>query len=157
MMFEVTNDANGKSTHCGVLEFSAPEGTIYLPLWLLKSLGLRSGGFVTLRNVTLRLGAMVKLQPQSVDFLEITDPRAVLEHSLRNFSALTRGDMIQIWYCEQVHELAILEVKPENGRHAISIVETDLQVDFAPPVGYVEPTYQRQEKTIVRPKRQAPS
>lgn len=141
LMFSVENEADSSkhTTHCGVLEFSAPEGTIYLPLWVMKSIGVRSGGFVTLRNVTLPLGTFVKLQPQSVAFLDITDPRAVLEHSFRAFSALTRGDMIQIGYNEQIYELLIMEIKPASARHAISIVETDLQVDFAPPVGYVEP------------------
>lgn len=148
-MFAIENDANGKVTHCGVLEFSAAEGTIYLPLWVMKSIGVRSGDFVTLRNVTLQLGTFVKLQPQSVAFLDITDPRAVLEHSFRAFSALTRGDIIQISYNDQVYEFAILEVMPESAKRAICIVETDLQVDFAPPVGYVEPTPQpRAEKSI---------
>lgn len=142
LMFSVENEAGTSQhlTHCGVLEFSAPEGTIYLPLWVMKTLKLRSGDFVTLRNVTLNLGKFVKLQPQSVAFLDITDPRAVLEYSFRTFSALTRGDMIQIAYNDQIFELLIMEIKPENAKHAISIVETDLQVDFAPPVGYVEPT-----------------
>lgn len=142
LMFSVDNEAGTAQhvTHCGVLEFSAPEGTIYLPVWVMKTINVRSGDFVTLRNVTLNLGKFVKLQPQSVAFLDITDPRAVLEHSFRAFSALTRGDMIQIAYNDQVFELLIMEIKPENGKHAISIVETDLQVDFAAPVGYVEPT-----------------
>lgn len=151
-MFSVENEANGHRTHVGVLEFSAPEGTIYLPLWVMKTIGVASGDFVNLRNVTLRLGTFVKLQPQSVDFLDITDPRAVLEHSLRMFSALTRADMIQILYNEQIYEFLVMETQPESGQHAISIVETDLQVDFAPPVGYVEPTPQpRVEKSIVLP------
>jgi ubiquitin fusion degradation protein 1 len=141
LMFSVENEADSSqhATHCGVLEFSAPEGTVYLPLWVMKSIGVRSGDFVTLRNVTLPLGTFVKLQPQSVAFLDITDPRAVLEHSFRAFSALTRGDMIQIGYNEQIYELLIMEIKPASAKHAISIVETDLQVDFAAPVGYVEP------------------
>jgi len=149
LMFAVENEVNEKVTHCGVLEFSAPEGTVYLPHWVMKSLGVSQGDFVTLRNVTLRLGTFVKLQPQSVAFLDITDPRAVLEHSFRSFSALTVGDMIQISYNDQVYELAIREAKPENTMRAISIVETDLQVDFDPPVGYVEPVVKRpQEKSI---------
>lgn len=150
-MFEVENEANSKVTHVGVLEFSAPEGTIYLPPWLMATIGVASGDFVTLRTVTLHIGSFVKLQPQSVAFLDITDPRAVLEHSLRAYSALTRGDIIQIFYNEQIFEFLIMETKPENSKHAISIVETDLQVDFAPPVGYVEPSPPpKQEKSIVR-------
>ncbi len=147
-MFEVENEDTCQVTHCGVLEFSAPEGTIYLPLWVMKTIGIRSGDIVTLRNVTLRLGSFVKLQPQCVAFLDITDPRAVLEHSFRSFSALTKDDLIQINYNDTIYELMVKEVKPENTRHAISIVETDLQVDFDAPVGYVEPNYQKQEKSL---------
>ncbi|EEP79290.1 hypothetical protein UREG_04136 [Uncinocarpus reesii 1704] len=35
--------------------------------------------------------------------------------------------------------MAVLETKPENPEKAISVLETDLEVDFAPPVGYEEP------------------
>ncbi|CAN0485718.1 unnamed protein product, partial [Discosporangium mesarthrocarpum] len=43
----------------------------------------------------------VKFQPQSVDFLEISNPRAVLETTLRHFSCLTEGDHICIPYNNQ--------------------------------------------------------
>lgn len=117
----------------------------------MKTIGVQSGELVNITNVTLRLGTFTKLEPQSVAFLEITDPRAVLEHSLRTFSALTRDDIIQINYCDRIYELKVVEVKPSSSHHAISIVETDLQVDFAPPVGYVESSLQpKMEKSIVR-------
>ena len=36
--------------------------------------------------------------------------------------------------------MAVLETRPATGeRGGISVLETDLEVDFAPPVGYVEP------------------
>lgn len=34
MLFELVNQAQGRHTHAGVLEFIAPEGRIYLPLWV---------------------------------------------------------------------------------------------------------------------------
>lgn len=35
MMFRVTSERNRqRSTFCGVLEFSAPEGVVYLPPWV---------------------------------------------------------------------------------------------------------------------------
>lgn len=34
MMFEVRNSQAGLATHCGVLEFSAEDGTCILPLWV---------------------------------------------------------------------------------------------------------------------------
>lgn len=37
MLFEVTNEAaGGRKTHCGVLEFVAPEGKIFLPHWMMQ-------------------------------------------------------------------------------------------------------------------------
>lgn len=35
MLFEVSNPSSGKISHCGVLEFIADEGLIYLPYWVL--------------------------------------------------------------------------------------------------------------------------
>ncbi|KAI3648674.1 hypothetical protein MP228_006528 [Amoeboaphelidium protococcarum] len=132
-------------THVGVLEFTAEEGRVYLPKWIYDQFGLSTERgdtpLITLTNVTLPLGTFVKIEPQSVDFLDITDPKAVLENALRNYSTLSKGDIISILYNEKVYKLKLLEIKPDtNG--AISIVETDLSVDFAPPVGYVDPSEQ---------------
>src|ERR1700722_3758366 len=60
-----------------------------------------------------------------------------LEQALRNFSALTQGDIIEISYNSIIFGLLVMETKP--GGEGISILDTDLEVDFAPPVGYVEP------------------
>ncbi len=76
---------------------------------------------------------------------------------MRNFATLTKGDVISINYNDKVrkekglnlacailnnqllkkdYELCILETRPGN---AVSIIECDMDVDFAPPVGYQEP------------------
>lgn len=34
MLFKLTNPREGRITHCGVLEFVADEGKIYLPYWV---------------------------------------------------------------------------------------------------------------------------
>jgi ubiquitin fusion degradation protein 1 len=60
-----------------------------------------------------------------------------LEVALRNFSALTQGDIIEISYNSIVFGLLVMETQP--GGEGISVVDTDLEVDFAAPVGYVEP------------------
>ncbi|CAI9263609.1 unnamed protein product [Lactuca saligna] len=48
------------------------------------------------KNVTLPKGAYVKLQPHINDFLDISNPKAILETTLRNFSCLTTGDSIMM-------------------------------------------------------------
>jgi len=37
MMFMISNPQMAKKTYCGVLEFSAEEGLVYLPIWVLKN------------------------------------------------------------------------------------------------------------------------
>lgn len=95
-----------------------------------------------IKSSDLPPGTFIKLQPQSPEFLDITDPKAVLENAFRNFSCMTTGDVFSFAYNDNVYEIAVLEVKPDTSKHAICTMETDLSVDFAPPIGYVEPTVQ---------------
>ena len=141
MLFELTNGTREKSTHAGVLEFTAEEGRCYLPYWLMQTLLLEPGDLLQAKSTDLPPGGFIKLQPQNVNFLDISDPKAVLETAFRNFSCLTVGDIFTFSYNETIYEIAVLEVKPDDGvKRAVSVQETDLEVDFAPPVGYQEPT-----------------
>ncbi|KAG0090966.1 ubiquitin fusion degradation protein, partial [Podila epicladia] len=148
MLFELSKGST--STHAGVLEFIAEEGRVYLPHWMMKTLALSEGDLVTVKSTGLPLGTFVKIQPQSVDFLDISDPKAVLENALRNFSTLTKGDNIEISYNDKIYGILVMEIKPEGL--GISIVETDLEVDFAPPVGYQEPTPVPRSRPIMESK-----
>ncbi|QSL66062.1 hypothetical protein MERGE_003199 [Pneumocystis wakefieldiae] len=139
MLFELKNPEKERITHAGVLEFIAEEGRIYLPLWMMQSLLLEQGDLLSVISTKLPQGSYVKIRPQHPDFLQITDPKAVLENALRNFSALTKEDIFQIYYNEQIYEIEVLDIKPNDGRGSISVLETDLEVDFAPPLGYSEP------------------
>lgn len=141
MLFQLTNEANGKLTHSGVLEFVAEEGRVYMPHWMMKTLELDPGDLVKINSCDLPKGKFVKIEPQSVSFLDISDPKAVLENVLRKFTTLTVNDIIEISYNDTIYEIKILEAKPEVVNAGICVIETDLETDFAPPVGYVEPKY----------------
>lgn len=142
MLFKITNRKVERHTHAGVLEFIADEGKIYIPYWMMKNLVLEEGDLVTIENVSLPIATYSKFQPQSVEFLDITNPKAVLENCLRNFACLTTGDVIAISYNNKIYELLVLESKP--GR-AVTIIECDMEVEFDAPVGYKEP--QRETKS----------
>ncbi|KZF20556.1 UFD1-domain-containing protein [Xylona heveae TC161] len=139
MLFELINGAKERTSHAGVLEFIAEEGKIYLPFWLMQTLLLEPGDLLQVKSTDLPPGQFIKLQPQATNFLDITDPKAVLENVFRNFACLTKGDIFTFAYNDQVYEMAVLECKPETNKHAIGVLETDLSVDFAPPIGYEEP------------------
>lgn len=152
MLFEITNEALDLRTHSGVLEFVAEEGRVYLPSWMMETLKLQPGSLVKIANCDLPNGQFVKIEPQSVEFLDISDPKAVLENTLRKFSTLTVDDVIEIDYNDTKFGIKVLEVKPENPNRSICVVETDLETDFAPPVGYVEPEYKpKQIKSSTTP------
>lgn len=125
MLFKITNRKVERNTHVGVLEFTADEGKIYIPYWMMKNLVLEEGDLVTIENVSLPVASFSKFQPQSVEFLDITNPKAVLENCLRNFACLTTGDVIAISYNNKIYELLVLETKP--GR-AVTIIECDMNV-----------------------------
>ena len=148
MLFRLTSLSNitgdNKSTHSGVLEFTAEEGCVYIPHWMMQNLLIEEGQLITVTNVSLPKATFVKLQPQSVDFLEISNPRAVLEHALRNFSCVTIDDTIQIPYNNKNFHFTLKDVQPSP---AACIIETDCNVDFDAPVGYVEPDYKKQQSS----------
>lgn len=82
-------------THAGVLEFIADDpGIVYLPAWvsylserlsadsqMMQTLQLNEGDPVRLTGTELPKGKFVKLQAQSVDFLQVSDPKAVYVNS----------------------------------------------------------------------------
>ena len=46
-----------------MLEFSAEEGNVHIPLWMMNNLFLEEGTEVIIRNMNLKKGTFVKLQP----------------------------------------------------------------------------------------------
>jgi ubiquitin fusion degradation protein 1 len=135
MLFELSNPRMGKRTHCGVMEFVAEEGRCYIPFWMMQNLVLQEGDVVNVLNVSLKKATFVKFRPLSVDFLDISNPRAVLEKTLRRYTCVTTGDQICIPYLDKKYYLEIREVQPDG---AASIIETDCNVDFEEPLGYKE-------------------
>ena len=107
---------------------------------MLETLSLEPGDLLQIKSTDLPSGQFIKIQAQSTSFLDISDPKAVLENAFRNFSCLTVDDIFTFAYNDSVYSMKVLETKPGiAAKGAISVLETDLEVDFAPPVGYEEP------------------
>ncbi|XP_010521864.1 PREDICTED: ubiquitin fusion degradation protein 1 homolog isoform X2 [Tarenaya hassleriana] len=149
MLFELSNISAEKVTHCGVLEFIADEGLVYLPYWMMQNMLLQEGDLVQVKSASLVKGTYIKLQPHTQDFLDITNPKAILETALRSYSCLTTGDTIMVPYNNKKYFIDVVETKPSS---AVSIIETDCEVDFAPPLDYKEPE-KPQQKSVSASKR----
>lgn len=147
MVFEIINPECEQASHCGVLEFSADEGFVFLPTWMMKNLQLYEGQLVTLKSTTLRKGTYLKIQPHSMKFFGLPNPKALLEETLRGFSCLTVGDTIMLNHDNNRYYIDILEAKPSS---AVSVVETDCEVDFALASDYKEP--EKKPKALIIPR-----
>lgn len=132
------------STHAGVAEFTAEEGTVGVPprvaLCLTKGSGLNTldaVGQVDIRYVRLPRCAKswVKLQPRGEGF-HAGGAKAIsmdLEHvllgTLRGHTALTQGDWLPIRHEGQTYELMVRELEPETE---LTLIDTDLTVEVLP-------------------------
>lgn len=134
MMFELRNPISDKPTHCGVVEFSSEEGLALLPTWMMFKMCLDPGMIAVVKNVSLVSGTYVKLQPHTSDFMRIPDPKSALETALRSYSCLTAGDTMMIVCAGKKFYIDVLETRPCSS--AISIIETDCEVEFATPLDY---------------------
>lgn len=156
MMFEISNKRVGRKSHCSVLEFTAQEGNIYIPHWMMENLCLQPGQMVQLRNVVMKKGTYVKLRPHTTKFIELPskdnpNPKVILERALRTFSCLTQNDTITISPPNLgKYKLDVVEVRPG---HAISIIETDVVLDFDEPKDYAEYTSKQVLKAPPRKKK----
>lgn len=131
MMFQVRNPTTGSFTHVGVMEFTAEEGKAYMPYWIMQNLFVDNGQLVEITNVTLPKGTFVQLRPHETAFTQLSNPRVVLEKSMRSYSCLTKDGQIVIDYgvgdLRRQFTLDIVDTKPAD---AISVIETDLNVSL---------------------------
>jgi hypothetical protein len=133
---------------CGVLEFSASEGTAALPAWLLADAGLRAGEAARLTVVRggLPAGGGAALAPAApAAFAAAAEAaggaRAALEAALRAYLALARGARIVVDVGGVRHVLAVTAVRARGAAGgagagavpppAVSLLgDVDLEVDI---------------------------
>ena len=138
ILFRITNINLNISSHCGVSEFTAQEGTCYIPPHLFTSLLLEEGQKVTIRKANLRPGNYVKLRPHKTEFINLPNYKAILHYNLRNYFCLTENDTIPIKHGNKIFEIDIVKCRPDKG---IRTLNCDLEIDFEEPKDYK--VYQR--------------
>ncbi|KAI5062303.1 hypothetical protein GOP47_0022842 [Adiantum capillus-veneris] len=122
---------DNKITHCGVLEFTAPEGFAELPphVWSnagLSDLPLKECPYVRIRYMRLPKCTFAKLQPDNSDFADVPNHKAVLETKLRQHATLSEGDFLVIQHEGVEYKMCVSDLKPSAN---VSVLETDMEVD----------------------------
>lgn len=123
----------------GVFEFQESIDHAYIPNKYFHKLDIEQNVPIklTLINEELTKGKYVKIRPHTSNFLEIIDHKTYLENNLTKlYTCLLEKSTISMPYGDTNIYFDILECKPEER---ISIIDTDLEVDFDKPLDYVEP------------------
>ncbi|TBT99737.1 ubiquitin fusion-degradation protein [Hamiltosporidium magnivora] len=145
--FEISHNDGVFLTHCGVLEFTSHHETITVPEWMYQQLCMDETLQVVIKYKFISVGTFVKLLPHSVNFLEIESPKIELEKCLRNYQVLTQGDEILCDF-EEFGDIRFTVTSVGPAGDAIYIIDTDLSVDFQPPIGYAEKL--ENERTVMK-------
>jgi len=144
-------------THCGVLEFTAEEGTVGVPPAAALSL-TKEAGVGALRDCRIRVKfvklatppkSFIRLQPRGHGFhtngedVVNLDLKAVLERELSRHTAVTKGDWIAIRSDKTTYELVVVDLEPCS---ALALTSTDLEVDLLPSESAVAAAEERELK-----------
>ena len=139
MFFKVTNKELNFGQVCGVHEFSAPPAICHVPYHVMDNLAIMEGSTVEIEKVCPVKGTYIKLRPHETAFINLHDPKAILEKIMsKDYPVVTEGQTIEIYYeaLKKTFRIDIVAAKPAE---IISIINTDLNVDFDTPRDYVEP------------------
>lgn len=139
LFFKVINPICEFGRVCAVHEFTATEGLVNVPYYILEDLGLQEGSPVNIEYVNPPEGSYIKLKPHKTEFIELSDPKAILEHIMsKDYPVVTKGQTIVINYKDmnKTYRIDVVDTKPAE---IIKIIDTDLDLDFDKPFDYVEP------------------
>ena len=137
LIFKITS-TNGKSIYVGMHD-SIIDERCFCHYRILQELFIEENSEVTLEVVKLPKGTKVKIQPSNKEFLEIQDFKSVLEFNLvQNYNVISKGTNITIEHESKLYDLQIVELEPQD---AVSLFNTDIEVEFMPPADYYTDTH----------------
>ncbi len=122
-------------TYCGVLEFVDNTNFIYLPQKIMDKLYIGEGENLEIRYVQMKKIEFLKLKPLSCDFLKIMEPKLILEETLKNYTCISNGDILDVEIEGVNIEVLVTEVLPDGKGMTI---DCECEVDFEEPLGYQE-------------------
>lgn len=155
LIFRLVNPSNGRVIYAGIREFSADDQKIGLSPFLRHSLGIEDhdgldrlgrdqaraqisdgdeqlpheeSSRITVHVKELPKGTYVRLRPLEAGY-DVEDWKALLEQYLRdNFTTLTKGEILSVPAGVQEFRFLVDKLKPSD--EAVSLVDTDLEVDI---------------------------
>lgn len=134
LTFEVRNFKTLSFCYCTVYEFHAEENVCYMPLWMMSKLGCNDGDslYIRLSRQIFSRGTRIAIRPQCQSFFDLPDLKEALEHSLINYTILTKGDLISLSILNRdcVYKEYLIEITQTHPDESINIIDCDLEIDF---------------------------
>jgi len=129
LMFEVYSEITKKRTHCGVLDFDAPDGCVILTKKVVRCLGLEDINFdhsiVRIRYKHLEKCKHLRCKIPSQFLSLYPDIRSFLEANLRtNFVTISEGDSLMI---NSLVPVIIEKLEPD---FACCLIDTDVDLEL---------------------------
>ena len=102
-------------------------------------------------------GTYIKLRPHKTEFINLSNPKAVLERIMsRDYPVVSQGQTIELNY-EDLNCKYRIDIVETNPAEIISIINTDINIDFDQPLDYVEPPPQSKYSPPLSPISEIPS
>ena len=127
LFFRILNIELNVSTMCGVADFTAEEGTCYLPNVMFEKLYLLEGQKVNIRKVDLEPGKSVKLRPQLNEFIKYPNSNNIVKYGLLNYFCVTTGDIISVNYKNKIYKFDVIQCQPKSS---INISNGNIDIEF---------------------------
>ena len=136
--FEISGNLHSKVCSTPSRFLDGDDQNAYLPDWMFQNLYLQPGDQATLDLVASPLpkATRLKLQPHDSAFLTLPDHKSQLEKGLACFKTVTPSSVIEVALEGEKFEISVSDAEPPGPN--LSLVDTDVSIEFEAPLDYVE-------------------
>jgi hypothetical protein len=120
-------------TYCGVQDFTADDGLVYIPNHLLDQLAINGCDVVTVKYINnVPKGEFVVIEPLNKEIFDIKDLDKYLEKVISGYCVLYENQIINFKYEDNNYKILIKKIKAIDDieTNLIDVVNTDLFFDI---------------------------
>jgi len=143
-LFKLENGDN--IVYTAMHEYVDNPGLCFMPHRILNRLCMSDGDSITVSQAKdVPTGEFLKIKPFETAFIELGDPKAVLEKFIStSYPILSQGEIIVIKDLDNEYHIEIMECKPNT---TIQTLNCDINLEFEEPYDYVEEVVLPEETT----------
>ena len=119
-----------------------PHPEIYLPFQMFEQLRINPGDFCDITHITekITVGTHINLMPKEKEFLNIKDQESLMMNGIINkYTCIRQNNVIRV-FSEEINQVLSFVVLKTEPSEIISLLDTDLEVEFKIPPAFLKPT-----------------